>query len=658
MINPLLNFPLLPPFTKLRPEQAKGAITQLIAQCHDQLKQGLKQPGWETTLEPLEEAQDQLNRAFSLVSHLNYVLSGSWREPYEATLALVTDYWTKLEQNPELFALYKAMVKAPEFNRWPQARKQLIRHALRDMYLGGVSLEESARARCAAINRRLAELSSKFANNLLDATNAWTLHIEDFTELAGVPQTVIANAKATATERDLNGWLLTLEEPCFLAIMTHAENRQLRQQIQSAFVSRASEIGPHADKFDNAPIMAETLALRAEKAHLLGMKNYAQLSLASKMAEDSEQVLNFLQDLVERVKPAAEREIAELKTLATTELGLDNLYPWDIAWAAEKLKQQNYAVSQEALRVYFPFPQVLQGLFTVVEKLFGITAKVDDSVATWHPDVLFFWLLRDGKPIAGFYLDPYAREHKHSGAWMDSVCVRRNTERGLQLPVAYLVCNFSPPSDTAPALLTHDEVITLFHEFGHGLHHMLTKVDIAVVSGINGVACDAVELPSQFLENWCWQPQVISMISAHYQTGEPLPQTLLDKMLTARNFQSALCTLRQLELALFDLRLHCRPEGANAEEIQTLLNEVRSEVAVVSVSPENRFQNSFGHIFESDYRGGYEAGYYSYMWAEVLSADAFSLFEQHGVFHRPSAEKFLHTILEQGGSCDMQELFV
>jgi oligopeptidase A len=383
------------------------------------------------------------------------------------------------------------------------------------------------------------------------------------------------------------------------------------------------------------------------------MANYAELSLATKMAPDCDRVVQFLEDLAARARPAAQREYAELQSFAAQQLGLSELQPWDIAWTSEKLKQDRYAISQEELRPYFPYAKVLAGLFTVVEKLFGVSAERDESVPVWHRDVQFFWLLRSGERIAGFYLDPFARENKRGGAWMDTVCVRRKTVEGLQLPIAYLVCNFSPPAGGSPSLLTHNEVTTLFHEFGHGLHHMLTKVDVAAVSGINGVAWDAVELPSQFLENWCWQPQAIGMISAHYQTGEPLPQALLEKMLAAKNFQSALFTVRQLEFALFDFRLHSRPEGANSEQIQRLLNEVREQVGVVPVAVENRFQHAFSHIFA----GGYAAGYYSYKWAEVLSADAFSLFEVRGVFDRGTGEKFLHSVLEQGGSRDALDLF-
>ncbi|MBB3063652.1 M3 family metallopeptidase [Microbulbifer rhizosphaerae] len=666
MSNPLSNFSLLPPFDQLQPQQAEPAISELIEQCRAQLEAGLKNPGWDTTLVPLEEAQDSLNRAFSPVSHLNSVLSGPWRAPYEAALAKVTDYWTELGQNRDLYRVYQQLAEAGEFSHWPQARRQAVKLGLRDFVLGGVGLEGGARERFAANSRRLAELGSRFANNVLDATNAWSYHTEDEAELAGLPQTALAAAAAAAQAKDLSGWLITLEGPSFLAVMIHAENRELRERVHLAFVTRASETGPQGGQFDNSAVMEEILALRAEQAKLLGMSSYAELSLASKMAPDCEKVLEFLEDLAARARPAAEREFAELREFAAEKLGLEELQPWDIAWTAEKLKQQRYAVSQEELRPYFPYGKVLAGLFAVVEKLFGITVEEDTSVATWHRDVQFFWLLRDGERIAGFYLDPFARENKRGGAWMNTVCVRRQGAAGLQLPVAYLVCNFSSPAADAsspaagaspaadaPSLLTHYEVTTLFHEFGHGLHHMLTRVDVAAVSGINGVAWDAVELPSQFLENWCWQPQAIAMISGHHETGEPLPQALLDKMLAAKNFQSAMFTVRQLEFALFDFRLHCRDSGASAGEIQQLLNAVRAQVAVVPVAEENRFQHGFSHIFA----GGYAAGYYSYKWAEVLSADAFSLFEEKGIFDRDTGDRFLHSILEQGGSRDALDLF-
>ncbi|WP_160151829.1 M3 family metallopeptidase [Microbulbifer sp. ALW1] len=655
--NPLLSAPLLPPFDTIKPEHAEPAIDELVANCREQLRKALEDAGdsptWETTLAPLEEAQDQLSKAFSPVSHLNSVLSGDWRAPYEACLAKVTEYWTEVGQDPGLYRVLRALAKSPDFAAWPQPRRQAVRHGLRDMHLGGVSLEGEKRERYAAISKRLAELKSQFANHVLDATNAWTLNITDGAELAGVPETAVAAAKAAAEAKGLEGWLLTLDGPCFLAVMTYAESRTLRHKMHFAFITRASDVGPNAGEFDNANVMAEILALRAEQAHLLGMKNYAERSLASKMAEDPEQVEKFLRDLAKRARPAAVKEFAELEAFAADELGLDKLQSWDVAWAAEKLKQARYTVSQEELRPYFPYPKVLAGLFAVAEKLFGVTAEVDTSVSTYHPDVHFYWLKRGGEPIAGFYLDPYAREKKRGGAWMDDARVRRQTMAGLQLPVAYLVCNFSSPSKDAPALLTHYEVTTLFHEFGHGLHHMLTQVDVAAVSGINGVAWDAVELPSQFLENWCWEPEALAMIAGHYQTGEPLPQELLDKMLAAKNFQSAMFTVRQLEFALFDFLLHSRPEGANAEEIQRLVNDVREKVSVVPVSPDNRFQNSFSHIFA----GGYAAGYYSYKWAEVLSADAFSLFEETGIFDPATGQKFLQTILEQGGSREAHELF-
>ncbi|GAA5443726.1 oligopeptidase A [Microbulbifer sp. NBRC 101763] len=653
MSNPLLNIPLLPAFDQLQPTQVEPAISELIAHCQQQLQQGLDNPGWENTLVPLEQAQDELNRAFSPVSHLNSVLSGEWRSPYEAALAQVTAYWTELGQNRELYEVYQELAAAQGFDSWQQARKKSVELGLRDFELSGVGLQGGAREQFAANSRRLAELSSQFANNVLDATNAWTWHTEDEAELAGLPQTALAAASSAAQGKGKNGWLVTLEGPCYLAVMTHADNRELRRQVHLAFVSRASEVGPNAGEFDNSEVMESILALRADQARLLGLDNYSQLSLASKMAPNTERVLEFLNDLAKRARPAAEQEMKELSEFAKIEFELDELQPWDIAWVAEKLKQKRYAISQEELRPYFPYAKVVDGLFAVVEKLFGITVEEDTSVATWHDDVQFFWLLRGGERIAGFYLDAFAREKKRGGAWMDTVATRRQTEQGIQLPIAYLVCNFSPAAGDMPSLLTHYEVTTLFHEFGHGLHHMLTKIDVAAVSGINGVAWDAVEMPSQFLENWCWQPQAITMLSAHFETSDPLPKELLDKMLAAKNFQSAMFTVRQLEFALFDFRLHCCEEELSAEKIQHLLTEVRSEVAVVPVSAQNRFQHAFSHIFA----GGYAAGYYSYKWAEVLSADAFSLFEEKGIFDETTGKRFLHSILEQGGSRDALELF-
>ncbi|WP_299583801.1 M3 family metallopeptidase [uncultured Microbulbifer sp.] len=654
MSNPLLNIPLLPPFNQLQPQQVEPAIAQLIENCKQQLLRGLETPGWETTLVPLEEAQDQLNRAFSPISHLNSVLSGEWRAPYEAALAQVTAYWTEQGQNRELYQVYQQLAASPAFQNWSQPHKKSVELGLRDFELSGVGLQGEAREQFAANSKRLAELSSRFANNVLDATNAWSWHTSEESELNGLPQTAVAAARSAAQNKDKEGWLITLDGPSYLSVMTHADNRELRKRVHTAFVSRASEVGPNAGEYDNSEVMEAILALRAEQAQLLGMSNYAELSLASKMAPDTPRVLEFLNDLAQRAKPAAEREMAELRVFAEAEYNLNELQPWDIAWVAEKLKQQRYAISQEELRPYFPYAKVVEGLFTVVEKLFAISVQEDRSVATWHKDVQFFWLYREGERIAGFYLDAFAREKKRGGAWMDTVATRRHSANGLQLPIAYLVCNFSPAAGDMPSLLTHYEVTTLFHEFGHGLHHMLTQMDVAAVSGINGVAWDAVEMPSQFLENWCWQPQAIEMISSHFKTGESLPPQLLNKMLEAKNFQSAMFTVRQLEFAMFDFRLHASEETMNAEKIQQLLTEVRSEVAVVPVAEENRFQHGFSHIFA----GGYAAGYYSYKWAEVLSADAFSLFEEKGIFDRATGEHFLHSVLEQGGSRDALDLFV
>ncbi|WP_237059869.1 M3 family metallopeptidase [Microbulbifer sediminum] len=653
MSNPLSENAFLPPFDRLQPEHAEPAVRELIDDCRKTLRAGLRQPGWDTTLAPLEEAEDRLSRAFSPVSHLNSVLSGDWRAPYEAALAEVTAYSTEQGQNRELYEVYRDIADSTEFEQWPPARRQMIRLGLRDFRLGGVALDGEERERFAADKRRLAELSSRFANNVLDATNAWTYHTGDVEELAGLPATAIAAAEEAARNRDQEGWTITLDGPCYLAVMTHADNRDLRERVYRAFVSRASDVGPQGGTFDNSAVMEEILALRAEQAQLLGFNNYAELSIARKMAPDVETVTRFLEDLAARARPAAEREFSELQEYARKNLDLEHLHPWDVPWAAEKLKQSRYAVSQEALRPYFPFPRVLEGLFAVVEKLFAVSVEEDTSVPVWHRDVQFFWLLRDGERIAGFYLDPFARERKRGGAWMDTVTTRRQGAKGLQLPVAYLVCNFSPATGDTPSLLTHNEVTTLFHEFGHGLHHMLTQVDVAAVSGINGVAWDAVELPSQFLENWCWEPEAIPMISGHYKTGAALPQALQDKMLAARNFQSAMFTVRQLEFALFDFLLHSRPDGSTAQEIQRLLDEVRARVAVVPVITDNRFQHSFSHIFA----GGYAAGYYSYKWAEVLSADAFSLFEENGIFDRDTGQHFLRSILEQGGSRDALDLF-
>ncbi|MGB1110367.1 MAG: M3 family metallopeptidase, partial [Gammaproteobacteria bacterium] len=510
------------------------------------------------------------------------------------------------------------------------------------------------KARYKAINQKLSELSSRFQNNLLDATNAWSKLVTDESELAGIPDSAKSMFAQNAANKDKQGWLVTLEFPSVQAVLTHADSRELRREVYEAFSTRASDQGPHAGQFDNGPLIEEILALRHEQANLVGFANYAEYSVATKMAEDTDKVMAFLEDLAKRARPAAQREFAELGEFAAESLGIDGLEAWDVNYASEKLRQARYQLSQEDLRPYFSAPKVIAGLFQVVERLFGVSIEERQGVETWHADVTFYDVLdAGGELVASFYLDPYAREHKRGGAWMDECTTRMRVGDELDKPVAYLVCNFTPPVDGKPALLTHDEVTTLFHEAGHGFHHMLTRIDYPAVSGINGVEWDAVELPSQFLENWCWEREALDLFARHHETGEPLPGDLFDKMIAARNFQSAMFTVRQLEFALFDFRLHRDYDPANPTPVMDVLSAVRAEVSVVVPPAFNRFPHAFGHIFA----GGYAAGYYSYKWAEVLSADAFSAFEEAGVFDADTGERFRREVLEVGGSRPAMESF-
>lgn len=656
MSNPLLSAHTLPPFSHIKTEHIQPAIAELIERNRRVVNERLANPEpytWANFVEPLEQVDDELAQAWSPVGHLNGVQnSDALRDAYNACLPLLSQYSTEMGQNQALFAAYQQLRDSAEFATLNRAQQTSIDHALRDFRMAGVDLPDADKQRYGSIKQRLSELTSQFGEHVLDATQAWSKHITDASELAGLPDSAKALLQQLAQQRSLDGFVVTLDFPAYLPIMTYADNRALRQALYHAFVTRASEIGPHAGQFDNSDSMVEIVALRHELANLLGFDNYAEYSVATKMASSGQEVVAFLQDLASRAKPQAEREFAELQAFAA-EHGCPLLEPWDVTYYSEKLRQQRYAISQEDIRPYLPINTVLAGLFKTSERLFGIQIEEHHDVDLYHQDVRFFRVYRNGEAIAAFYLDLYARPKKRGGAWMDDCRVRRQTMAGIQLPVAYLVCNFSPAVGDTPALLTHDELTTLFHEFGHGLHHMLTEVNVAAVSGINGVAWDAVELPSQFLENWCYEPEALAYISGHYQTGEPLPQTLLDKLLAAKNFQSAMMTMRQLEFSLFDFRLHRECDPANNHAIQTLVDAVRAEVCVVPVAPFNRFQHSFSHIFA----GGYAAGYYSYKWAEVLSADAFACFEEEGIFNTDTGERFLREILSQGGSQEAAQLF-
>ncbi|WP_105188334.1 oligopeptidase A [Pseudoalteromonas sp. T1lg48] len=658
MTNPLIALEGLPPFSKIKPEHVQPAVEHGIKECKDTIAQVLEAQDftWKGLVMPLEEADDKLGRLFSPVSHMHSVVNTpELREAYDTVLPLLSEYSTFVGQHQGLFDAYTALANSDEYTRLSKAQKKVIDNALRDFKLSGIALNDEDKKRYGEIVSRLSELSAKFGNNVMDATLAWQKHITDESELAGLPESAKDLAAHTAQSKELEGWLFTLDIPSYLPIMTHADNRELREEAYTAFVTRASDQGPNAGEYDNSAIMDEELKLRHELAQLLGFENYAQKSLATKMADSTEQVFGFLNDLAAKSKPQAQQDLEELRSYAEQTHGVTALEAWDYAYYSEKLKQEKYAISDEQLRPYFPEDRVLSGLFKTVEKLFAIRVEEQKEFDTYHKDVRFFEIYDSSDALRGrFYLDLYAREHKRGGAWMDD-CMGRKVRLGgqLQTPVAYLVCNFNRPVGDKPALFTHDEVVTLFHEFGHGLHHMLTQVDAAAVAGINGVAWDAVELPSQFLENWCYEQEALAFISGHYETHEPLPKELLDKLLAAKNYQSAMQMVRQLEFSLFDFHIHADYDPSKGSEIQAILDRVREQVSVVKAPSFNRFQHSFSHIFA----GGYSAGYYSYKWAEVLSADAFSKFEEEGIFNADTGRAFLTHILEQGGSEEPAVLF-
>lgn len=658
MSNPLLNNPVLPLFGAITANHVEPAIDSLLAECRQTLTQvvdaALAQgPSWDNLVVPLEEQDDCLGKAWSPIGHLNAVLnSEELREAYTASLSKLTAYSTEVGQNKALWKAYQTLADSESFASLSTAQKTAVDHALRDFRLAGVDLPESKKQRFSELKQRLSELSTQFSNNVLDATQGWFKQIDSVDELAGLPDSAIELAKQAAEQRSVNGYVISLDIPAYLAVMTHANNRALREEIYRAYCTRASDSGPTAGQWDNAPLIDEILKLRHELAQLLGFDNYAERSLATKMADDCDQVEAFLLELAEKSRAAAKKDFEELADFAKKADALDDLQAWDQAYYSEKLREQKYAISQEELRPYFPAETVVNGMFDVVARLFDIEIKrVEADV--WHDDVGFYEIYQDDTLIAQFYLDMFARENKRGGAWMDECRVRRQSSSGLQLPVAYLTCNFTPAVGGKPPLLTHNEVVTLFHEFGHGLHHMLTRVDVAAVSGINGVAWDAVELPSQFLENWCWEKSVIPLISGHYESGEALPEKLLNNLLAAKNFQSAMQMLRQVEFALFDFRLHRSYQQDTPVAVQVVLDQVREQVAVVMPPSFNRFQNGFSHIFA----GGYAAGYYSYKWAEVLSSDAFSRFEEEGVFNAETGHSFLKEVLQRGGSEDAMTLF-
>ncbi len=655
--NPLLQSFDLPPYSSIRPQHVEPAIDTILAESRAAIAELLAKqpatPNWDGLVLALDELGERLGRAWSPISHLNAVCnSAELRQAYEACLPKLSEYWTELGQNRGLFEAYQALAQSPAASTFEVAQTTILEHALRDFRLSGIDLPPAEQQRYGAIQMKLSELGSRFSNQLLDATQAWTKQVTDEAVLAGLTDSAKAQMAQAAQAKDLDGWLISLEFPSYYAVMTYADDRALREEVYAAYCTRASDQGPNAGQHDNGPVMAEILDLRQELAQLLGFASYAELSLATKMADSSEQVLNFLRDLALRSKAFAAQDLAELQAFAA-EQGCRDLQSWDVGYYSEKLRQQRYSIAQETLRAYFPIDQVLTGLFAIVQRLYGIEIAELQGFDSWHPDVRLFEIKENGQHVGRFFFDLYARANKRGGAWMDGARDRRRSAAGdLISPVANLVCNFTPAVGEQPALLTHDEVTTLFHEFGHGLHHLLTRVEHAGAAGINGVAWDAVELPSQFMENWCWEPEGLALISGHYQSGEALPQDLLDKMLAAKNFQSGLMLARQIEFSLFDFELHAT--HGDGRSVLEVLEGIRAEVSVMRPPAYNRFPNSFAHIFA----GGYAAGYYSYKWAEVLSADAFSKFEEEGVFNADTGRAFREAILARGGSQEPMELFV
>ena len=655
MSNPLLNYTGLPAFSKITPAHIKPAVEAVIQTCRETIEavSKIENPTWENFYLPQAAAGDQFSRAWSPVGHLNAVKnSPELREAYQACLPLLSEYSTWAGQHKGLYEGYLKLKNSPAFESYSLAQKKAIENSLRDFELSGISLPEDKQKRYGEISARLSELSSDFSNNVLDATMGWDIVITDESQLKGLPESALEAAKLSAESKGKKGYRFTLEFPSYYPVLTYCENRELREIMYKEYATRASDQGSNAGKWDNSANIDEKLKLRRELAQLLGFATYADYSLATKMAENPQQVVEFLEDLANRAKKQAKEELCALKAFANHACS-EQLEPWDIAYYSEKQKQALYAINDEELRPYFPEDRVLSGLFELMKRIFGLRIEEKFGIDTWHKDVRFFQIYDEqGEERGAFYLDLYARENKRGGAWMDD-CInqKRFADGSLQKPVAYLTCNFNKPIGNKPALFTHDEVTTLFHEFGHGIHHMLTQIEVGDVAGINGVPWDAVELPSQFLENWCWEEEALAFISGHYETGEPLPKEKLTQLLKAKNFQAAMFVVRQLEFGLFDFRLHLA-EPREGLVLDTL-KAVKAEVAIVKTPEWVRTPHSFSHIFA----GGYAAGYYSYLWAEVLSADAFSKFEEDGIFNRETGQSFLDNILTQGGSEEPMVLF-
>jgi len=657
--NPLLSFQGLPPFSKIKAEHVEPAIDSLLAESRqkvDALLCATNDYSWDNLVKPIEDIEERLSRSWSPVSHMNSVVnSDELREAYNACLPKLSEYGTEMGQNADLYSAYQYVLNREDFSRLDTAQQKIIENALKDFELSGIGLNNQDKQRYKTLMQELSKLTSKFEENVLDATHGWDKYINDESQLAGLPETAIALARQNAKKEGKSGWLFSLEFPSYFPIMTYADDRSLREEMYTAYVTRASDQGPQAGKWDNADLIQDILKRRHEAAQLLGYNNYAERSLAKKMASDTNQVIEFLSDLATRSLSMAQDEYKELQDFARNEYGIEQLEAWDNAYYGEKLREHRYAISQEELKPYFPENRILDGMFAVINKLYGMKVIERHDIDTWHKDVRFFEIQDNQKnPRGQFYLDLYARNKKRGGAWMDECIIRTCHGDQVQLPVAYLTCNFSPPVGKDPALFTHDEVITLFHEFGHGLQHMLTKINYMGVSGINGVEWDAVELPSQFMENWCWQKPALAMFARHYKTDEHLPDEMFERLNAAKNFQSGMQMVRQIEFALFDFRMHMEFDPDKPTDLQALIADVRSKVSVVIPPAFNRFANSFTHIFS----GGYAAGYYSYKWAEVLSSDAFSAFEETDIFDFETGQRFLTSVLEQGGSQRAMDLFV
>ncbi len=654
-MNPLLDFSGLPRFSEIRPEHITPAVDELLAAARKVVNASAAdthEPTWQNFVTPMEDANEHLSRAWGQVSHLHSVMdSPELREAYNQNLPKITQYYAELGQHEGLFRKFKALKNSDGFAALTAAQKKIVDNELRDFRLGGAELPEADKQRFMEIQQELAALSAKFEENLLDATNAFSHIVENRDELAGIPEDVLEMARVMAEQDGKTGWKFSLHMPSYLPAMQYADNRSLRETLYRAYVTRASEFGP--EKLDNTSLIRDIVRLRGEAAKLLGFNNYAKVSLESKMAETPDQVLDFLNELAVRAKPYAERDMAELREFAARELNLPEIAAWDIGYASEKLRVARYSFSDHEVKQYFAEPNVLIGMFKVVETIYGLHIRPSAAPA-WHEDVKFFEIAdHSGQKIGEFYLDLYARASKRGGAWMDDAVTRRKKGQGIQTPVAYLNCNYTAPLPGRPALFTHDEVITLFHEFGHGLHHLLTRIEDLGVSGINGVEWDAVELPSQFMENFCWEWGVLRHMAKHVDSGEALPRELFDKMLAAKNFQAGMQTMRQLEFSLFDMHLHYDFDPDGTESALDLLNRIRARVAVVVPPDYNRFPNNFSHIFA----GGYAAGYYSYKWAEVLSSDAYALFEENGVLNPEVGHRFWSEILAQGGARPAIESF-